>query len=102
MADNDRITNTIYKAVEEVNEQLHKNRRLEKNLETVLFGRGGKLDSLGLVSLIAAVEQNIDEEFGVAITLADERAMSQENSPFRTLSSLKDYARLLLKESTGA
>ncbi len=60
--------------------------------ETVLFGRDGVLDSMGLVTLIIAVEQEIEEKFDRTAGLADEKAMSQERSPYRSVSSLADYA----------
>ena len=72
---------------------------MEKSLTTVLYGEKGKLDSLGLVNLIVAVEQKIQDEFGLTITLATERAMSQENSPFRSVQSLLNYTTLLLEEN---
>ena len=81
-----------------MNEQLPKGRTLEKSPQTILFGKGGQLDSLGLVSFIVEVEQKIEEELGVSITLADERAMSQKSSPFLTLQTLSEYVSLLLKE----
>ena len=64
----------------------------------MIYGDSSQLDSLALVSLIVAVEQNIEDEFGISITLADERAMSQENSPFRSVRSLADYVETILKE----
>ena len=64
----------------------------------MIYGDNSQLDSLALVSLIVAVEQNIEDEFGISITLADERAMSQENSPFRSVRSLADYVEAILKE----
>ena len=88
----------IFKAVEEVNGQLPKNKQLEQSTKTVLFGRDGKLDSLGLVTLLVIIEQNIEDEFNVNITIADERAMSQKHSPFRTVGSLADYIEMLLEE----
>ncbi|MDX2240336.1 MAG: acyl carrier protein [Leptolyngbyaceae cyanobacterium bins.302] len=60
--------------------------------ETPLFGQHGLLDSLGLVSLVVAVEQAIEDEYGVTVSLADEKAMSQKNSPYRTIGSLAAYA----------
>ena len=100
MTNNERITNVIFSAVEEVNDQLPRKQRLEKSIGTILFGKSGKLDSLALVNLIVAVEEKIQEEFGVTVTLADERAMSQTNSPFKSLGTFADYVTLLLEEQT--
>ena len=70
------------------------------NSDTTLLGRSGILDSLGLVSLIVSVEQAIEDECGVSIGLADERAMSETRSPYRTVGSLAEYAARLVKENT--
>lgn len=102
MTNNERITNVIFSAVEEVNDQLPRKQRLEKSIDTILFGKSGKLDSLALVNLIVAVEEKIQEEFGVTVTLADERAMSRTNSPFKSLGTLADYVALLLEEQTNS
>ena len=69
------------------------------NVETPLFGKRGIFDSLGVVSLVLAVEEAIREEHGEEDSLADERAMSQERSPFRTVGSLADYAAKLIEEA---
>jgi len=60
--------------------------------QTPLLGRGSPLDSLGLVGVIVSVEQKMQEQTGQPMTLADEKAMSQRNSPFRTIGTLADYA----------
>jgi acyl carrier protein len=65
---------------------------LELGTDTPLFGREGMLDSLGLVALVVAVEQAIEDEYGVSVTLADERALSERKSPFRTIGALAEYA----------
>jgi len=59
--------------------------------ETRLIGQGAILDSLGLVSLIVEVEQRLSDELGIDLILADERAMSQKRSPFRSIGALADY-----------
>ncbi|MEM8815854.1 MAG: acyl carrier protein [Pseudomonadota bacterium] len=59
---------------------------------TRLFGDDGLLDSMGLVSLVIAVEQSIEDEYGQVVALADEKALSQSNSPYRTVATLVDYA----------
>jgi acyl carrier protein len=67
---------------------------------TRLFGRNGVFDSLGLVSLIAAVEVAVEDTFDVSVTLADERAMSQKSSPFVDVASLASYIGSLLDEAS--
>ena len=67
--------------------------------DTRLFGGDSPLDSASLVSLIIEVEQQISEVFGTEILIADDRAMSQAHSPFRTIGSLADYIQTLLKEN---
>ncbi len=96
----ERVIQTIFDAIDELNQQLSAEQKVEKSLDTVLFGRSGQLDSLGLVNLIVMTEQNIEVEFGVPINLADEKAMSQKDSPFKTIEKLADYITLLLEENS--
>ena len=74
--------------------------RFETNddAHTVLFGENSILDSLSLVSLIASVEASVEDEVGIVVSLADERALSQKDNPFQTINSLADYVVLLLTE----
>ena len=58
---------------------------------TVLVGPEATLDSLGVVSLIVEVEQRLEMEHEVSVTLASDKAMSQRSSPFRTVGVLADY-----------
>lgn len=60
--------------------------------DTRLFGASGLFDSVGLVSLVLAIEQEVADRFGVNVALADEKALSQKHSPFRTVGALADYA----------
>lgn len=64
-----------------------------------LFGEEGIFDSLGLVTLIVAVEEAIWDRFEREVSLADEQALSQSRSPFRTIGTLANYAHALLEES---
>ena len=56
--------------------------------ETHLIGGGSPLDSIGLVTLIADLEGDIQRELGIAVMLADEKAMSLTVSPFRKVGTL--------------
>tara|TARA_Y100000294_G_scaffold109207_1_gene101308 strand:- start:44 stop:352 length:309 start_codon:yes stop_codon:yes gene_type:complete len=101
MGNRKTIENLIITSVKEINEQLPQEQQLGQSTKTVLFGKDGKLDSLGIVTLVVIIEQNIEDEFDVSITIADERAMSQKYSPFRTIGSLADYIEMLLKEKSN-
>jgi acyl carrier protein len=71
----------------------------EKEKEAIrLFGSGSKLDSFELVNLVLDVEQEISSRFDVSISLMDERAMSQETSPFRTIQTLVNFIDTLIGE----
>ena len=88
----------IYSSIDEYNNQVNEKLRLTKSIDTVLMGSKSKLDSLGLVNLLVIIEQNTEDEFNKSLTLADERAMSQKHSPFRTIGTLADYIDMLLNE----
>ena len=64
---------------------------------TVLFGGEATLDSLGLVTLVAAVEARLQDKTGNDILLVNEDAMSRSRSPFRTVGTLIEYALERLK-----
>lgn len=61
------------------------------SLETTLYGQGSDVDSLGLVQLLIDVEERVHSLYGIDVSSTDEKAMSQRNSPFRTVQSLANY-----------
>jgi acyl carrier protein len=89
----------ILSVIREFNQQVPTDRRIPETPETTLFARDGHVDSLGLVNLILMVEERLKDEYRVALTLADERAMSQERNPFRSVRSLAGYICQVLNES---
>ena len=65
---------------------------LEKaDKHTQLFGEASCLDSIGLVTLMADLEEDIRVATGKTVTLADEKAMSRLPSPFRRVDLLAEY-----------
>jgi acyl carrier protein len=63
----------------------------QADASTRLFGEAAALDSIGLVTLIADLEEDIRVTTGKTVTLADEKAMSRLTSPFRSVDLLADY-----------
>ena len=59
--------------------------------DTRLFGEKSGLDSMGLVTLIVDLEESVHTRFGKTLVIADERAMSRLNSPFRRVGTLVDH-----------
>lgn len=70
---------------------IHGEKQLTFALETPLFGKGATLDSLDLVTFLVEVEGGLADRFGMEHPLSDDRAMSQQRSPFRTIATLAEY-----------
>jgi len=69
---------------------------------TTIVGPGASLDSISVVSLIVDIEQRLETDHGVCVTLASEKAMSQRNSPFRTAGVLADHICTTVAETEAA
>jgi acyl carrier protein len=93
------VAGVITDALAELNRMLPPDKHIPLTPDVVLAGDGGRLDSLGLVNLILALETGVAEHFGVQISLSDERAMTQENSPFRNAQVLAEYIGRLIEEN---
>lgn len=92
------ITQLIIDTVNDLAEQDELELDGAVSADTALFGEGGILDSMALVSTVIALEQAIEEKYEVNIGLADEKALSQKNSPYRTVTTLADYSSQLISE----
>ena len=96
MNDPENIVAAIYRAVDWINGELPPDRQLNKAPETRLLGSQSVLDSMHLVSLIITIEREVEDAFGIVLTLADERALSMKASPFRSIQSFADYIGILI------
>jgi len=93
-----QIHNIVSDAIHYVNQQLPEDRQLSDTPETVLYGMDSILDSFDLVTLIVRIEQQLFE-LNVTVTLANEKALSMKQSPFRTVGALESYVQELLEEA---
>jgi acyl carrier protein len=69
--------------------------------DTVLVGNDAVLDSLGVVQLIVEVEQRVESAHGISVTLANDKAMSARNSPFRTVGVLAAHVIATAQEAAS-
>jgi hypothetical protein len=88
----------IYEAIDELNLDLDASNKIIKSVDTEIFGPQSFIDSMGLVNLITIIEEIIEKKCGKFIPIADERAMSLTSSPFKNVTTLKNYIDLLINE----
>jgi acyl carrier protein len=89
----------IFSAIETLNAERSPDDAISKALDTILFGANSRIDSLSLVSLIVDVETSINADHGLAISLADDRALARAESPYASVGALKEYVLELARES---
>jgi len=76
----------VFKAIDELNEEFKTS--LQKSEDAKLLG---EIDSIKLVNLIVIIENLVLQHKDKRITIADDRAFSQKNSPFKTVCTLINY-----------
>ncbi len=87
----EKVIDVIYSAIDALNEQLSRDRRLDKRLDTTLLGSGGTIDSIGFINLIVLLEEKCLDEFGKAVCLTGETEAMDDNYPFRNVGTLADH-----------
>jgi len=92
------ILDSLKEGIDDTTEESRKLNISNASSETRLFGGKGLLDSLGVVILLTDLEEKLDEEFDVTISLASDSTMSRTRSPFRTVKSLAEYMILAVME----
>jgi acyl carrier protein len=86
-----QIQKIVLEALNTINDERSPEERFAVGPDTLLFGPDAPLDSLALVSVIVDVEQAVSDAAGAEISLTDDRAMSQEVSPFTDVATLTAY-----------
>lgn len=86
-----QILDLIFSRLRALGEELGKPALVQATEQTRLFGDKADLDSMGLVTLIADLEYDLQKQFGRSVSLVDEKAMSRLTSPFRRVDYLADY-----------
>lgn len=97
-----RILDAVLDAVDEVNEQLPRERRVPRTADAVLTGTNGHLDSLGLVNLIVAAEQKVCDALGVPLVLTDDASLFEPDGPTATVDRLTDHIAALVARASHA
>jgi len=94
----EKVKEIIRAAIEELNEQLEMDRKIEYGEDLRLVGSRSALDSISFVTLVAIIEDLIGERLDQNIIIVSDKAFSQERSPFFSVATLSDHILALLKE----
>jgi len=86
-----QVTDLVYTVIDEINRQRPATDKLVKSQKTLLTGSDAALDSLGLITFILSVEQKIQEQFNLQISLSNENIIQSNNGPLRSVGSLIKY-----------
>lgn len=97
----EKIRGVIYEAIDALNDSLPKERRIEKSPQSSLFDETGAVDSLGLTLLIVSLEQKLEEQLGLRVTLVSDMAPSSEGGPFQNVYTLTNHILELAAEQNG-
>ena len=92
------ILDSLKEGIDDTMEETRKLNISNASSKTRLFGGEGLLDSLGVVILLSDLEDKLDEEFDVMISLASDSTMSRIRSPFRSVKSLAEYMVLAVED----
>jgi acyl carrier protein len=85
------IADVVFSSIDELNEMLGSNHRLEKSLQSRILGQPNGLDSLGFINLVTLIEEKYFERFGSRIVLTQTSDKRLEGQAFESIGSLVEF-----------
>ncbi|MEU2505119.1 hypothetical protein ABZ621_10420 [Streptomyces sp. NPDC007863] len=95
----ERLVGLIGNVVAEVNERRDEKIPTGDLLNVSLYGDAGVFDSMHLVNFLTLVEEAIEDEFDVEISLTSEKAVSRRVSPFSSVGRLIEFIEEEMNEN---
>ncbi len=93
------ILTLVFECITEINEMLPPSSQLALAEETVLLADVGGLDSLGMVNFVSAIEDKIQQRYGLSITLTVSADTPIESDPWRNVGALTDFVLELVSSA---
>jgi len=85
------VRRTVFRAIDELNEQRPPAERIAPADDVRLVGFDGGLDSLGIVNLVAILEQRIEGDLHQSVSLIDDDVLADASRHFRTVGTTVSY-----------
>jgi acyl carrier protein len=99
MLDKGQIKKVVYRAIDRVNELLLDEDALTKEETTILVGEGSKLDSMGFVNFVLALEEEFAQMVGLNLNVAEElNAAEVDSLQWFTVAELIDLLFVLVQK----
>ncbi len=80
-----------------MNPTLPPNQQVPRAEDAALAEPDGPLSSLGLVNLVVALEDQVEQAFGTSVNLADAASDQTDENPFATIKSLARHVQAQLR-----
>jgi acyl carrier protein len=87
----------VYAAIAAVNEELPQGSRIEADDPTPLAGPDSGLDSLRLINLVVHVEDGIERDHGLQVSLTDSPDLFDSGGPLATTGGFIDHVAVLIR-----
>ncbi|PYC87707.1 hypothetical protein C7C46_02865 [Streptomyces tateyamensis] len=87
----DRLLGVIGNVIAEINERRDEKIPTDDLLNVSLYGDAGVFDSMHLVNFLTLVEEAIEDEYDLEISLTSEKAVSRRISPFSRVERLIEF-----------
>ena len=87
----DKIDKIVSNSINEINEFLDDDEKVEITSKTALFGDDSPLDSLKFFNLILAIEKNLSDKLNLEIVLSDNDEEIYNGENFSNIETLKKY-----------
>ncbi|MFR9752377.1 hypothetical protein ACL02S_15265 [Nocardia sp. 004] len=86
-----KLVELVRLAFEDMNSTRAEKIPTDNILDISLYGETGLFDSMHLVSFLTLLEEHLEDEFDLEISLTSEKAVSRSVSPFSSVTNLLSF-----------
>lgn len=92
------ILEIVYAALDDADAHSLDGSPVKKSPDAPLLGSDHGVDSLTIVNLVVAIEDQVQIKLGKTVVLVDEDSMALQEHPFRTVGTLAAYVEKVINK----